>query len=72
MRLTALRQIRRFKDIDQWKLGQIIGTSTKNISNWELGRADPSEESALKIAEVLGCTLDQLCKENFNLILQEK
>ena len=61
--MTRLREIRKHRGITQVQLAEIIGVEQSTISQWETGRAQPSLKIAVKIANALGCKVDDLIKE---------
>ena len=44
----------------QSELGKALGVSAQAISKWELGKAEPDQESILKMCELFGISADQL------------
>jgi len=55
-----LRKIRRYRDIDQADLARQVGVSPSTFAGIERGERDPKFSVALKIAELLGVTIDEL------------
>lgn len=56
-----LRTARRLKDITQAELARRAGLDQTTISDIERGRnRNPSLDSARRIAEALGCTVDEI------------
>ncbi|MCP4481396.1 MAG: helix-turn-helix transcriptional regulator, partial [bacterium] len=58
-----LSLIRKQKKIRQADLGKLIGTSGDIIGKYERGENIPSIGVAIKIADVLGVTLDYLVRD---------
>ncbi len=56
-RLCALRQK---AHLSRAQLGQKVGISEKTVSRWETGGAKPGLDTADRLADVLGVTLDEL------------
>lgn len=56
-RLRGLRCERR---MTQQELAKAVGVSKASVSHWEVGTSQPSLSVALELAELFGCTLDQL------------
>ena len=56
-RLRGLRCERR---MTQQELAKAVGVSKASVSHWEAGASQPSLSVALELAELFGCTLDQL------------
>lgn len=61
--MTRLREIRKRCGITQMQLAEIIGVDQSTISQWETGHALPSLKIAVKLANALGCKVDDLIKE---------
>lgn len=55
-----LRALRRAHDMTQGELAAAIGTTLRVVSTWERGETALSLEDAVRIADVLGCSLDEL------------
>ena len=55
-----LREIREKKGISQRKVADQIGVSPSAVAQWELGLNNPSMTNVIALADLLGCTLDQL------------
>ena len=48
-----IKELRRQAGLSQGELGNRAGVSKQAISNWELGKAIPSGDNLLKLAEAL-------------------
>jgi transcriptional regulator with XRE-family HTH domain len=59
-----LKELRARKKITQEELAQKIGSSRANVSSWEIGRAEPDNDTLIKIAEFFGVTTDYLLGKN--------
>lgn len=58
---TSIRRIRTEKGLTQEELKKKLNlNSSSTITNWEKGIRNPSSVMVPKIAEVLGCTIDEL------------
>jgi DNA-binding XRE family transcriptional regulator len=57
---TRLRELRQGADLSQAKLATAAGVSQRTVQNWEYGKRTFDIESAVKLADVLGITLDEL------------
>ena len=55
-----LREIREKKGISQRKVADQIGVSPSAVAQWELGLNNPSMTNVIALADLLGCSLDQL------------
>jgi DNA-binding XRE family transcriptional regulator len=58
--LVNLRKVRRYREIGQVELADKVGVSVATLALIEQGRRDPKLSIVLKIAEVLGVTIDEL------------
>jgi putative transcriptional regulator len=56
----GLRAARAAADLSQEELAQLIDVSRDSVANWEKGDFMPSMRTALRVADVLGVSLDQL------------
>lgn len=57
-----LEKIRKEKGISQCDLALSLGVTQGAVSMWESGACMPSSKKLLKLAVVLGCTVDELLK----------
>ena len=55
-----LRTLRKEKDLTQKELGQMIGVGRTTISEYESGKIVPRQDGLVKLAEILGVTVDYL------------
>jgi transcriptional regulator with XRE-family HTH domain len=55
----------------QSELGKALGVSAQAISKWELGKAEPDQESILKMCELFGISADQLLGRGRNNVEDE-
>ena len=55
-------------NLSQEQLGEKVGVSRQTVSKWELGQTIPDLDIAKLLAEVFGITLDELLKENEELL----
>ena len=61
--MTAIRYIRKRLNMTQEQLSERTGISQANMSRYESGERKLTLENAAKIANALGCTVDELLKE---------
>lgn len=57
---TGICAMRKAAGFSQKKLAEALGCGQGHISRWEAGIVTPSVENLKKMAEVLGCSIDQL------------
>lgn len=55
-----LKKIRKEKNISQEKIAKKINTTQSTISDYERGKTEPDLATLEKIANILGCTTDEL------------
>ncbi len=58
--MLKIKELRMEKQITQFELGKILGVKNYTIGNWEQGRAEPSLEEIVILANYFGCTTDEL------------
>lgn len=58
--MLKLKELRISKGIDQKALGEILNIGNGTISNWEVGRTEPSIDYLIKIADYFQCSVDEL------------
>lgn len=57
---VTLRQLRRDKGLTQNQLAQRAGVAQGSLSQWESGAVKPSLDSAKRLADALGISLDAM------------
>lgn len=55
-----IKELRTKNNRTQGELAEYCGISQKAVSRWEVGSAEPSQESLRKIAEFFGITIGEL------------
>jgi len=61
--MEHIKLLREKKGMTQKELAEKIGVSQQNISRWETGEVIPRIDKIKIIAEVLECTIDELCRD---------
>lgn len=64
--LLFLRKMR--NNMTQEELAERLNVSRQTVSKWELDVAYPEMEKLLSLCELFSCTLDQLVREDMNII----
>lgn len=59
-KITAIEKFRKMKGMTQYELADKLGVSASAISRYESGRRKPSIVQLKRLAQILGCTTDQL------------
>ena len=57
-----LEQIRKEKGISQSQLATKMNVTQGAVSQWENGQVKPRADTLIKLAAILGCTVDELLK----------
>ena len=55
-----IRKIRESRGMLQYELANRMGVKQASVSAWESGKAMPSAENLIKLADILKCTVDAL------------
>lgn len=55
---------RKAANLTQAQAADLIGVTDATISQWENGETRPKTSRLAKVAEVYGCTIDELLKED--------
>lgn len=55
-----LRELREQKNLRQQDVADIVGSSQKNVSNWEIGKFEPDIQTLWKLADYFDVTIDYL------------
>lgn len=58
--MKGMKRIRQGKNISLRKLDSMVGIAFTNLSKYETGKQIPTVLTAKKIADALGCTIDDL------------
>lgn len=61
---SNIRRIRENKGLSQVYVADQIGVTQSMLCQVERGTKNPSLQLSVEIAEVLGCTLDDLARDN--------
>lgn len=57
---TVLKELRKEKKLTQTELASKLNISQKSYSNWESGKAEPTLDNIIKLANILDTTTDEL------------
>jgi transcriptional regulator with XRE-family HTH domain len=55
-----LQRLRRAQGLSQSELAEAAGVPVGTLRGWEYGRRTPLLDAAARLADALGCTLDEL------------
>lgn len=66
-----IKEIRQSKGLTQVQLAELVGCTQKDISRWETGLVNASNETLSRLAEVLNVSLQELLEER-NFIKEAK
>lgn len=56
-----LGELRKENGISQEKLAELVGVSRQAVTKWESGKSNPDTENLIRLAEVFGVSVDELC-----------
>lgn len=59
----AIKTQRKLAGMTQRQLGEAVGVGKCAVCNWEKGKAYPTAATLIELAKLLGCTVDDLLKE---------
>lgn len=63
---TVLKKLRKEKKLTQTELASKLDISQKSYSNWESGKAEPTLDNIIKLANILDTTTDELLGRKVN------
>lgn len=58
-----LGELRKQKNVTQAELANRLGVDRSTVACWEIGKSKPTADKLVKVADVLGCTVDELLRE---------
>ena len=58
--MSALKNAREAKGLSQVALAKSLGVDQSTICLWERGKTSPRPDVATRLANILGCTLDEI------------
>lgn len=58
--MVSIKGLREKNGLTQVALAEAIGVTQACVAMWENGKALPNSDKLPKLAEVLGCTIDEL------------
>lgn len=60
--MNKISEFRKKLNLSQSRLAELMNVSQNTISQWEIGIRSPSIKSAIKLAEILESTVEELYK----------
>ena len=60
---SIIKKQRQARDLTQEQLAEYLNVSVSAVSQWESGKTKPLRKIRKLLAQVLGCTVDELLKE---------
>ena len=66
-----IKQLRHGKSLSQEKLAEMVYVSRQTISNWENDKSYPDINSLVLLSQVLDVTIDQLIKEDIEMMEEQ-
>lgn len=61
--MSALKNAREAKGLSQVALAKSLGVDQSTVCLWECGKTSPRPDVAIRLANILGCTLDDIYRE---------
>ena len=58
--MNRLKELRKENNFKQTDLAEKIGVTRQVVSNYELGTVKPSLDKAKKLADIFGCSLEDI------------
>lgn len=62
--MNAIKKYREAAELTQAKTAERLGISTMTLSRYETGLREPRASELVKMAQLFGCTVDDLLSEN--------
>lgn len=63
-KVYGIRACRKAAGMTQEELAERVGTARSALAMWEAGKSNPRIETLRKVADALGCTVDDLLRED--------
>ena len=60
--MNEIQCIRIKQGFTQEKIAELLGVDRSTVAKWENGQSDPRIKTLVRLAEILGCTVDELLK----------
>ena len=58
----TIAKLRRENGISQEKLAEMVGVSRQAVTKWENGKTNPDTENLIRLGEIFGVSVDELCR----------
>lgn len=58
--MSTLKKMREAKGLSQMALAKELGVDQSSVCLWEKGKTFPRADVAIRLANLLGCSLDEL------------
>ena len=58
--MERLKALRKRAGLTQEQLGEMVSVKQNAVAKWELGNGMPRVVTLIKLAQALGCTVDEL------------
>lgn len=59
----SIKALRESKNMTQAELAELVGINRTTISMWETNNSMPRADKLIQLANILGCTVDELLRE---------
>lgn len=60
-----IREIRKERGMTQSDLAKMVGVDQSAVAQWEAGKSGPHRNKLSKLAQALGCSIDDLLGEEY-------
>ena len=61
--MNKIKLMREKKKMSQYDLAVAVSVGRSTVAMWEIGVNSPTADKLVKVADVLGCTVDELLRE---------
>lgn len=58
--MKKIKELRELRELSQRDLANYLGVDQSAVAKWETGVSLPSADKLPKLAQILGCTIDEL------------
>ena len=65
MTKLRIKEIRKARGMTQSDLAKMVGVDQSAVAQWEAGKSGPHRNKLSKLAQALGCSIDDLLREEY-------
>lgn len=59
-----LKELRLLRNLTQYELAKSLNIKRSTVAMWELGKSMPRSDKLQQLAEILGCSIDDLYRKD--------